>query len=139
MASSPTNAGAVSELPGVHPSLRVRGLVILIVVLAEILIGNELAVIGPPYPWSWIGIHIAVGLLLVAITGHAFGLSVRRTRKATAQVSSGVTFLSSLGAVAAGFVFLFGGQSNGALYGMEGLGGLALLGGLLMIVFGSNR
>lgn len=127
------------EPSSIHPSLRIRAIPILLVVIAEILIGNQLAVAGSPYPLIWLIAHIAVGLLLVAMTGHTMGKALRRSHKMSAKGASALTFFGALGAVLSGFAFLFGGQSNGALLGMEVLGGLALLGSILLLVFGSNK
>ena len=65
--------------------------------------------------------------------------AVRAPLTAERRHLAGITFIAALGATISGTVFLLGGQSNGALYGMEGLGGLALLGALLMIIFGSVK
>lgn len=105
-------------------------------VVVEIFIGNELALAGSPYPDSWLAAHIVVGLLLLAVAGHAARISMRLP-KTSARVAAVVTVLAVLGAFASGLAFLFAGETNAALYGMEGLAGVALLGSLLLLVVGS--
>ncbi len=127
----------VPPAPPIRPSLRAQGVVILVLLVVEVLLGSELARIGPPYPWSWLGAHIGLGILLFLVAGNAFGISLRHAQ-GFVRVAGGLTCLATLGAVLSGFAFLFGGQSNAALYGMEGLAVVALLGSVLLIVFGSN-
>jgi hypothetical protein len=117
-------------------SLRWRGVGLLVLVTIETLVGNELALAGSPYPWSWLAVHIVVGLLLIGFAGHTARMAFRRPRT-VARVSATLAALGSLGAFVSGLLFLFAGQSNGALYGMEGLAGLVFLAAVLLIVFGS--
>ncbi len=135
--SAPTPAALPPPVPPIRPSLREQGVVILVLLVVEVLLGSELARIGPPYPWSWLGAHIGLGIVLFLVSGNAFGISLRRAR-GFVRVAGGLTCLATLGAVLSGFAFLFGGESNAALYGMEGLAVIALIGSFLLIVFGSS-
>lgn len=137
MTSTPT-APLASPVPPETRDRRIRILAapILLGLLGEILLGNSLASVGSPYPDSYLAAHVALGLFLVALTGWAFGLSVRLP-SVRARAVAGVTHLSTLGAVVAGTVFLLAGQAQGALDAMEGLAVLAILGAILLLVVGS--
>lgn len=130
-----------SQAPAPAPAprdrrLRVRAIPILVLVFAEILVGNELALAGSPYPVGWLAAHVVLALLLIGFTGHALRIAVRLP-STPARVAAGLTFLSALGATIAGTVFLVAGQANSALYAMEGLAGIAILADLLLLVWGS--
>jgi hypothetical protein len=120
------------------PSLRVRGVVLFVLLIAEILLGNQLATVGSPYPLGYLGAHIGLGLIVMAFSGHLL-VAAARWGGAAAKGAALLACLGSIGAVVSGFVFLLGNQSSAALLGMEVLGGLALLGALLVIVFGGTR
>ncbi len=136
MSAPPSSTGAsVPPAPVRDQSLRVRGAVILVLVVVEIFIGNELAVAGSPYPDGWLAAHVVVGLLLLGVAGHAARISMRLP-KASVRVAAVVTVLAVLGAFASGLAFLFAGETNAALYGMEGFAVVALLGSLLLLVLG---
>lgn len=139
MAGGPSNSPTPGPTAPVRDSrLRVRAIPIFVLLLAEILLGNQLAVVGSPYPIGYLAAHVALSLLLVGFTGHAFVLSVRLP-KVSARACAGLTFLATLGATVSGTLFLLAGESSSALVGMESLGGLALLGALLLMVFGSVK
>lgn len=131
-------APPVTALPRVRRDrrLRWRGVAIFIFGIAEFLIGNELAVAGSPYPLIWLILHVLVALGLVIGAGGTIWIALR-LRSGTNLAIGTLTFLFALGATISGTVFLFAGQNNGALYAMELLGGLTILGGLLLIIFGS--
>jgi len=82
--------------------------------------------------------HIAIALVLIGLTAHALRVAWRplHRRWSTRGVTL-LTFLSVLGATIAGFLFLFGGQNNAALVSMEGLGFVAIIGAILMFVWGT--
>jgi hypothetical protein len=127
--------------PGPAPSrsrLRWLGVGLLVLVLAEILVGNQLAVVGSPYPVGYLALHVILALLLVGLAVHAVRRALREGRGA-AQASAALALVSVVGAGISGAVFLYAGQNNGALYGMEGLGGLAFLAAINLLVFGGAR
>ena len=137
MNGDPSPPPANSALsPTRDSTLRVRAVPTLVLLLAETLVGNELAVVGSPYPLGYLAAHVVLSLLLVGFTAHIFLRSLRLP-SAAARVAGGVTFLSTLGATISGSVFLWGGGSQFAVDGMEGLAGLAILGAILLLVFGS--
>jgi hypothetical protein len=119
-------------------ALRVRAAVLLVLVILELLVGNQLALAGSPYPVPYLAGHVVLAILLVGLAAHSTILA-RRRAGAVAQVSGLLALLGSAGAGIAGTIFLWGGQANGALWGMEGLGVIALLGAILLLVFGSLR
>jgi hypothetical protein len=123
--------------PRTGPSLRVRGVALFVAVLIEILIGNELAIVGTPYPEWLIGLHVVVALLLVIFSAYATFLAFRAAGTG-ARASAVLAAVGSLGASIGGSVFLYNGSAP-ALTAMEGLGGLALLGALLLILLGGAR
>ena len=137
MTATETSVSPSQSSPQTHDqTLRIRAVVILGLLLAEILVGNQLALLGSPYPWGWLAAHIGLSIVLVAFTAHAFVISVRLPSW-PARVASGVTFLSSVGATIDGILFLYGGASRSSLYGMEGLSAVAFLGCILLIFVGS--
>jgi len=117
------------------PSLRIRGIGVFVGFIVVSLLGNSLALESGGYGLGYLAGHIVVALLLVAFTGHSAVLASRSYRGLSQAVST-LTLVAAIGATIAGTVFLLGGQSNGALYGMEGLAVLGLLGAILMIVWG---
>jgi len=135
MTESPPSAGAATPATR-NSALRIRAIPVLVLLFAEILVGNQLAEVGTPYPWGYLAAHIALSLVLIALTAHAFVLSLHLPSGA-ARATAGITFLTTLGATVSGTVFLVAGQNPSALYGMEGLGGVALLGAILLLVVGS--
>jgi len=116
--------------------LRVRAIPILVLLLGEILLGNQLAVVGSPYPLGYLAAHVVLSILLVGFTAHVLLASLRLPRAAT-KFAAGFTFVATLGATLGGTAFLLGGGSLASLYAMEVLGGFALLGAILLIVWGS--
>jgi hypothetical protein len=118
-------------------SLRVRGIALLIGILAESVVGAELAMVVGPYPDWLLAAHIVISLLLVIFSGVALAIAWPLPSSAL-RISAVITFISVIGATIAGSDFLWGGQSNAALMGMEGFAGLAFLGALLLIVFGGK-
>lgn len=137
MTATPAPASTAPAPGGLGQNLRVRGLVILILVLIEILLGNQLAVAGSPYPLAYLAGHIALALIVSGFAAHAF-LIARRWPGTAIRVASGLTFLAAVAATLGGTWFLVGGMTNPALYTMEGSGGLAFLGSILIIVFGGR-
>ncbi len=132
---------ASSSVPTAPPHrnqmLRVHGIVIVVLVVVEVLIGNALAVAGSPYPALTLDAHVGVAALLVLVTVGAVVVSVRQ-RATWGRVAAVVAFVASLGAAISGTVFLQAGMATAPLDAMESLAGVALLGGLLLIVWGSS-
>ena len=138
MSAVPSTPAPVPPAPaavGPAANLRLRGVVILVLVLVEILLGNQLAVAGSPYPIAYLVVHILVAVLVCGFAGHIVLLAWKRTQTPI-RVAAAITFLSAVGATLGGTWFLVGGMSNPALYTMEALGGLAFLGAILVIVLG---
>jgi cation transport ATPase len=118
-----------------RPSLRVRAVALFVLLLIEILLGNQLATVGTPYPIGYLAAHIVLGILLIGFSGNLLVSALRAGRAATTSVAA-LTCLATIAAVISGFVFLLGSQSSASLLGMEAFGGIALLGSILLIVFG---
>ena len=137
MSSPVASAGPPTAVPPAKDRrLRRWAIPILILLLAEILVGNQLAVVGSPYPTSYLAAHIAVAALLVVVTGVALAISVRLPSW-PARLLATVTFLGALGATAGGTLFLYAGGAQSDLDIMEGLGVIALLTDILLIVWGA--
>jgi hypothetical protein len=118
--------------------VRLRGIGLLVLVVGELLVGNELALAGSPYPIGYLAAHIVLAILLVGLSAHATLLAFRRSGS-VAKAAGLLALLGTAGAGVAGVDFLYGGQGNPALDAMEALGGLALLAAILLIAFGSVR
>jgi hypothetical protein len=118
------------------PSLRVWGIVVLVFFLLTSVVGTSLALES-----SYLAVTLAshIGLALVTLGLAAFGAAfIGRSYRPLPRGCAGLSALSALGATIAGTIFLVGGQSNGALYAMEGFAGIGILAALLMIVFGGR-
>lgn len=127
---------SVAALSSKDRSLRARAVPIFLLVIGEILVGNELAEAGSPYPLGYLAAHIALAIVLVAFSVHVLIRAVRLPSM-PARAAAGVTFVSALGAALGGTVYLFAGSSAYALDAMEAFGGVALLGSVLLILWGS--
>ena len=136
MTANPSPPVATDEATARNTTLRVRAIPIFVLLLGEILLGNQLAEVGSPYPVGYLAAHVVLSVLLVGFTAHVF-LAALRLPKAAAKYAAAITFLSTLGATLAGTVFLLGGGSTPSLYAMEGLGGVALIAAILLMVWGS--
>lgn len=128
---SPLSSSSNSRGPG----LRVRGIVILILVLTDILLGNQLALTGSPFPPGYLVAHVIVTAAVVGFAAHSVVIAFRAHRW-SARVATLLTLVTSVGATVAGAAFLLEGEAAGPLRGMEILGGLAFLGALLVVVIG---
>ena len=126
-----------SSRPSARDSrLRYLAIPFLAVVFAEILVGNQLALAGGPYPVGYLAAHVALSILLIAF-GAYLVIIAHGLHRALPSILSWLAFVSVVIATISGTVFLVGGGAQGALYGMEGFGGLALLVSILLIVWGS--
>jgi hypothetical protein len=139
--STPDPAAAVGAGQGRRgrlPPLRARAVPLLLLLLVEALLGNQLAVVGSPYPLGYLVAHVALAVLLVAFSTHVLVLA-RRLPGVPARTAAWVTFVSTIIATAGGTAFLFGGQSSAALYAMVAFAGVAILGAVLLLVWGSEK
>jgi hypothetical protein len=134
--NAPQASGVAAVGPTRDTRIRLGAAAILVLLLAELLLGNQLAVVGSPYPVGYLAAHVVLSILLIGLTAHVLVRSSRLPSR-PAKAIAGLTFLSAVGATIGGTVFLLGGGSSIALYAMEGLGGLAVLGAILLIVLGS--
>ncbi|HTT16789.1 MAG TPA: hypothetical protein VMH49_05485 [Thermoplasmata archaeon] len=133
--STPSPGAPGARSPRRRASLRVHGVLILVIALAEVLLGNALANDGSPYPASTLYAHVGIAVLLVLLTIGALVVAVRGHPMRSRAIAL-VTFLATLGAALGGTIFLDAGGSNVALDLMEGLPVLTLLGAILLIVWG---
>jgi|SRR5580698_9144322 hypothetical protein len=122
--------------PGRDSRLRYHAVPFLVLVLAEILVGNQLALSGSPYPVGYLAAHVGLSIVLIALGAYLVAIAYRLHRS-LAWVLSGLCFVSVVVATLSGTDFLLGSGAQSSLYAMEGFGGLALLGSLLLIILGS--
>jgi len=119
-----------------RPSLRVWGVLLLVMFLLTSVVGGSLALESSYLPATLAG-HI--GLALVTLGLGLYGVAVLgRPYKYLSKALVGLAALSALVATIAGTVFLLGGQSDGALDAMEAFAGIGILVALLLIVFGGE-
>ena len=114
--------------------LRILALAILILVVWEGLLGSAL-MSGPPFGHRDLGLHIAVGLLLVGLSTGSFVYTLRLpdTRR---RVATGVTAGAAIAATLAGVVFIIGDESPVALSGMEYSTLFVVVAAILVLVWG---
>lgn len=117
-----------------RPSLRYLGVLVLVMFVLTSAVGGSLASENN-YLLVTLASHIGLALVTLGIAGFAASF-VGRAYRPVPRASSGIAALAALGATISGTVFLLGGQSNAALYAMEGFAGLGILFALLMVVFG---
>ncbi len=117
-------------------SLRRWGILVLVLFLLTVAVGGSLALES-----SYLPITLAshIGLALVTLGAAVYGAAVlARPYRTAAKASIGLAALSALGATIAGTLFLLAGQSNAALYAMEGWAVLGIVGSILAILFGGE-
>jgi len=137
MPGNPSPNPVVSTSPPARDTrLRYRAVPFLVLVLAEILVGNQLAVVSSPYPVGYLAAHVGLSIALIVWGGYLV-VTAYQMRRVLARVLSGLCFGPVVIATLSGTVFLLGGGSQAALYAMEGFGGLAFLGSILLILWGS--
>jgi hypothetical protein len=117
-------------------TLRMWGVLVFVFFLLTSSVGGSLA-LESSYLLVTLASHIGLALVTLGIAGYAAS-TVGPSYKPLPRTAARLGALSALVAVIAGTVFLLGGQSNAALYAMEGFAGLGLLAGLLMIAFGGD-
>ncbi len=131
---------ATSTLPTAHErplrSVRLWGVLVLVLFLLTVAVGGSLALES-----SYLPITLAshIGLALVTLGAAVYGAAVlARPYRTAAKASIGLAALSALGATIAGTLFLLAGQSDVALYAMEGWAALGIVGSILAILFGGE-
>jgi hypothetical protein len=115
-------------------SLRYWGVLVFVFFFLTSAVGGSLA-LESSYLIVTLASHIGLALVTMAVAGYATRV-IGRDYKMAPRASGGVASFAALGATIAGTVFLVGGQSNAALYAMEGFAGLGLLAALVMIIIG---
>ncbi len=116
------------------PPLRYLGVLLLVMFVLTSAVGSSLAMENS-YLVVTLASHIGLALVTLAIGGYTasvVGPAYRPLPRNFARIAA----LSALVATLAGTAFLLGGQSNYALYAMEGFAGLGILASLVMIVVG---
>jgi len=137
ISASPTPPGGPAKpksTPGI--SLRLWGVLLLVMFLLTSAVGGSLA-LESNYLLVTLASHIGLALVTLGLAGYGAAV-LGRPYKAPPQAFAGLAALSALLATIAGTVFYFGGQSNAALYTMEGFAGLGILVSLLLIVVGGE-
>jgi uncharacterized membrane protein len=97
-------------------------------------VGGSLALESTYLPIT-LASHIGLALVTLAVAGYATSF-VGRKYRAVPRALAVLAALSALGATIAGAAFWLGGQSDGALYAMGGLGVIGILLGLGLIALG---
>jgi hypothetical protein len=134
-ATPPTN-GRVPRASGSGRSLRLWGVLLLLLFLLTSVVGGSLALESSFLPLT-LASH--VGLAVVTLGLAVYGAAVLgRPYRALSKGLVGLAGLSALVATIAGTVFLLWGQSNPALYTMEAFAGIGIAASLLLIVFGGE-
>lgn len=131
---SPAPAAPASTAPTPGPSLRIWGVLVLVLFLVTSTVGGSLALESSYLPLT-LASHIGLALVTLALAGYATS-RVGRFYRTVPRLFAAVAALSALAATAAGTVFLMDGQPNGALYAMEGFAGLGIVAALVMVVAG---
>jgi hypothetical protein len=119
-------------------SLRGWGVLALVMFLLTSAVGGSLA-LESSYLWITLASHIGLAVVTLAITGYAASIARRAGYTGAPRASSGLAAFGALGATVSGIVFLLAGQSNYALYAMEGFAVLGILTSIVMIVVGRPR
>ncbi len=117
-------------------SLRVWGVLLLVMFLLTSAVGGSLA-LESSYLLVTLASHIGLAVVTLGLAGYG-GAILGRRYKPLPRAFVGLAALSALVATIAGTIFYLGGQSNMALYAMEGFAGLGILASLLLIVFGGE-
>ena len=118
------------------PSLRVWGILLLLMFILTSAVGGSLA-LESSYLIVTLSSHIGLALLTVGLAGYVSGV-VSRPYKSRARASARLAGISAGFAAIAGAVFLWLGSSDLALYAMEGFAILGIVASLLMIAFGAR-
>lgn len=117
-------------------TLRAWGVLLLVMFLLTIAVGGSLAAESSYLPITLAShIGLAIATLGLAVFGSAV---IAPSYSPRARAAVGAAGLGALGATLAGTIFLLDGQSNPALYAMEGFAIVGVLGSVLTIVFGAS-
>jgi hypothetical protein len=135
-AGSSTSASSTSPKSTKGFSLRAWGVLLLVMFLLTSAVGGSLA-LESSYVLATLVSHIGLALITLVLAGYG-GAILGRPYKPVPRAFVGLAALSALVATVAGTIFYLGGQSNPALYAMEGFAGLGILASLLLIVFGGE-
>jgi hypothetical protein len=135
MATGPSAPSAPKSTDAAaRPSLRYLGVLVLVMFLLTSAVGGSLGLEGS-YLLVTLASHIGLALVTLGIAAYATSF-VGRYYRTLPRASAGIAAIAALGATVAGAAFLVGGQSNGALYAMEGLALIGILAAIVMIVVG---
>jgi hypothetical protein len=135
-AASTTTVSPTPLKPVEGVSLRVWGVILLVMFLLTSAVGGSLA-LESSYVLATLASHIGLALVTLGLAGYAAAV-LGRQYKILPRAFAGLAALSALVATIAGTVFYFGGEGNPALYAMEGFAGLGILASLLLIVLGGE-
>jgi 4-amino-4-deoxy-L-arabinose transferase-like glycosyltransferase len=137
MTTAPTNpAPAPTPRRVLRGSLRWWGILLLVMFLLTSAVGTSLALESSYLPLT-LASHIGLALVTLGIAGYAASM-VGPLYQRLPRVLCGLAALSALGATLSGATFLLAGQSNGALYGMEGFAVLGILSSILVAIVGGE-
>jgi hypothetical protein len=136
---------AVSNASGAPPtrppspgiSLRIWGIILLVLFLVTSTVGGSLA-LESSYLLTTLLSHIGLALVTLGVAGYAAAIA-SRPYKPVPRAFARLTALSALLATIAGTVFYLGGQGAPWLYTMEGFAGLGILASLVLIVVGGSE
>ena len=133
-ASSSPSPGDSKSVVSSGPSLRILGIAVLGMFLLTSVVGGSLALESSYLPLT-LGSHIGLAIVTLGIAGYATSLSGRYYRTLP-RVFAAIAAFAARGATIAGTVFLLGGQTDAALYAMEGLALLGIFAALVIVVVG---
>jgi hypothetical protein len=133
-AVSNSSAGPTPATSSSGMSLRVWGVILLVLFLVTSTVGGSLALESSYVLTTLVG-HVGLALLTLGVAGYVASTLGRRY-KTVPRAFAGLAALSALIATIAGTVFYYGGQGNPALFAMEGFAGVGILASLVLIVVG---
>ena len=133
-ATSPPTGGQGPHASSSRVSLRLLGILLLVMFLVTSVVGGSLA-LESSYVLVTLASHIGLALVTLGLAGYATSF-VGRSYKAMPRGFAGVCAVSALGATIAGTIFLLDGQSTGALSAMEAFAVIGILAALVMVAFG---
>lgn len=131
-----SNPASKTPTPARTTSLRYWGILLLVMFLLTSAVGGSLALESSYLPIT-LASHIGLALVTLGLGVYANAV-VARPYRVLPHAYVGLGALSALGATISGAVFLLGGQSNPALYAMEGFAVAGIVGSVLTVVFGGT-
>jgi len=135
-APSPRAEVAPRVGPGARVSLRVWGVVLLVLFVLTSTVGGSLAS-ESQYILLVLAGHIGLALVTLGVAGYATSF-VGRRYPVVPRAFAGLAALSALGGTLAGTAYLLGGGGNAALYAMEGFASVGILAAAATIVTGGD-